>query len=523
MKNILFIFLALVLSTHAMAQDSSTLVFTLYTGQTLQQIRNIGASGCWFSEEIGTLWPAAKKERIAELLFSKEMDANGRPKGIGLSAFRYNIGAGTAEQGDSSGIKDPAHRVQCFLSPNGTYNWNKEQGYTWMLKQGKKYGVQTLIAFVNSPPVQFTKNGLGFKLVKDGSTNLREDKYEAYANFLSEVIKHFDKAGLHFNFISPVNEPQWDWSGTMGTAKQEGSPWLNEEIYNTVKALNSSLEKQKLNTSILITEAGMLSHLYAFNENTSGQINSFYGPQSPLYIGGMSHASAFIEGHGYFTDNGANLVNTRRALSDTIKKYNGLEFWQSEYCILGNGYKEKSIEKPSGMDIALFLAKVINFDFTVGNATAWHFWNSYEPGSAGNPLYFLIALNPKRATQPDSLYTVTKNLWVLGHYSRFVRPGMYRIETTRSDNLSDTAIAAQIMIAAFIDAKANTLVVNVINYTQEGRNIKFTLKSVAAGKPLKISKHYITSAKDGDDMKPYPLNDTMVPARSVSTFIFSNK
>ena len=521
MKNILFILFILTLSSHAIAQDSSTLVVTLYPDQTLQQIRNIGASGCWFSEVIGTLWPVEKKERIAELLFSKEMDATGQPKGIGLSAFRYNIGGGTAEQGDSSGIKDPAHRVECFLSPNGTYNWNKQKGYTWMLQQAKKYGVQTLIAFVNSPPVQFTKNGLGFKLVKDGSTNLREDKYEAYANFLSEVIKHFDKAGLHFNFISPVNEPQWDWSGSMGGAKQEGSPWSNEEIYNTVKALNSSLEKEKINTSILITEAGMLSHLYASNVKTSSQINSFYGAQSPLYIRGMSHVSAFIEGHGYFTDNSdANLVNTRRSLSDTVRKYNGLEFWQSEYCMLGNGYKENNTEKRSGMDIALFLAKVINYDFTIGNATAWHFWNSYEPGSVDNPLYFLIALNPNRATQPDSLYTITKNLWVLGHYSRFVRPGMYRIKTSLGNGLADTAITRQIMISAFIDNKANNLVVNVINYTNKDRNVTLVLNGKAVAKPLKLSKHYVTSAKDGDDIKPYPVNDMMLPARSVSTFIF---
>ena len=125
------------------------------------------------------------------------------------SAFRFNIGGGTAEQGDSSGISDVARRVECFLSPSGKYDWNKQQGYTWLLKQAKNYGVKNLIAFVNSPPVQFTKNGLGYKLQKDFVSNLQEDKYDAYANFLSTVVEHYDKINCHFNYISPVNEPQW--------------------------------------------------------------------------------------------------------------------------------------------------------------------------------------------------------------------------------------------------------------------------------------------------------------------------
>ena len=95
--------------------------------------------------------------------------------------------------------------MECFLSPDGQYDWNKQQGYIWMLQKAKKYGVEDLIAFVNSPPVQFTKDNLGFKLVKDFSTNLREDKYEAYADFLTTVIKHFDDIGLHFNYVTLYN------------------------------------------------------------------------------------------------------------------------------------------------------------------------------------------------------------------------------------------------------------------------------------------------------------------------------
>ncbi len=518
----------------AFSQQKMQLVFTINVNDTEQKIRNIGASACWFGEEIGKKWPAAEKASIAERLFSRGFETNGQPKGIGLSAFRFNIGAGTTEQGDSSGISDPARRVECFLSPQGKYDWNKQQGYTWLLKQAKEYGVKDLIAFVNSPPVQFTKNGLGFKLQKDFISNLKEDQYTNYTNFLATVIQHFDKINCHFNYISPVNEPQWDWSGVYGQAKQEGSPWTNEEIYKVVKSLNNSLQQKKLTTKIVTTEAAMLSNLYDSNAKASRQIAHFWNAKSDLFIGNLSHATSFVEGHGYFTDEGdENLLGTRKKLRDTLKKCNPrLEYWQSEYCMLGDGYKEKAItEKRSAMDCALFLAKVIHQDFTAGNATAWHYWNAFEPGAAdSNTRYYLIALNEPKDSASSKLYNVTKNLWALGHYSLFVRPGMYRLQTSRSDGLNDIAAAQQVMVSSFKDDK--TLVVNVINYTIENTIAGFALQGLPRAAKAKLIKRYITSAGAGEDMMPYPVENTaneksansydiILPARSITTLLFS--
>jgi len=536
MKIIPRVLLFILLPVYGFSQGKQEVVFTIQLNNTAQTIRNIGASGCWYSEEIGKDWPLAKKQRMAEVLFSRSFNKNGQPKGIGLSAFRYNIGGGTTEQGDSSGIDEPARRVECFLSPGGIYHWNKQVGYTWMLQQAKNYGVENLIAFVNSPPVQFTKDGLGYKLAKDYVTNLKEDKYNDYANFLAEVVKHFDGASLHFNYISPVNEPQWDWSGVPGQAKQEGSPWTNTEIYKTVTALNTSLSKQKLSTKILVTEAGMLTHLYdanGANGATGRQVATFFNPSSALYVGGLSNITPVIEGHGYFTEVGnRQTITVRSRLRDTVKKYgDGLEFWQSEYCMLGDGFKDgMKVRKRSAIDCALFLAKVIHTDFTVANATAWHYWNSFEPGPAdSNTLYYLVALNRNRATDTANLYTITKNAWALGHYSLFVRPGMMRIETGRNDGKDTMAAAEDIMISAFRDSASNNVVVNVINYTTEDRNVELVLNGLMANKTLRLTGHYVTSAKEGDDMKPYLVtsskgtaNDAHVvlPARSISSFIF---
>ena len=388
--------------------------------------------------------------------------------------------------------------------------------------------MENLIAFVNSPPVPFTKNGLGFKLEKDYTTNLKEGMEGAYAQFLAMVLKHFDSSQLHFDFISPVNEPQWDWTGTIGEAKQEGSPWTNEEIFTTTKALDSTISSHGLTTKILLPEAAMLNYLYAGNGNASHQIAAFWKGESPLYTGGLRHVAPFVEGHSYFTDNGdSNLVATRRSLRDTLAKYGPqLEYWQSEYCMLGEGFLDgKKTQKRSAIDCALFLAKVIHHDFTEGNATAWHYWNAYEPGPAdSNTRYYLIAMNPNRTTDTANLFTITKNLWALGHYSLFIRPGMYRVETGSRIAEKDNA-AQQIMLSAFRDSAGKKLVVNVINYTTEEKTAAVQLKGLLKNNTLRLVKRYVTSAKKGDDLKPYPVgnvsNILTLPARSISTFVFA--
>ena len=62
-----------------------------------QTIRNFSASDAWACQFVGN-WPEAKKNAIADWLFSMDTLANGSPRGIGLSMWRYNIGAGTAAQ-----------------------------------------------------------------------------------------------------------------------------------------------------------------------------------------------------------------------------------------------------------------------------------------------------------------------------------------------------------------------------------------------------------------------------------------
>jgi O-glycosyl hydrolase len=503
----------------AQQRNQKPLVITIDPKNKAQTIDNFGAAGCWYAEGIGKHWPTEKKERIAELLFSREQDPQGNPRGIGLSAWRFNIGGGTTEQGDSSGIRDVNRRVESFLQPDGTYDWTKQAGYTWFLRQAKHYGVEQLIAFSNTPPVPFTQNGLGFKTQKDYRANLKADQYEAYTDFLAEVLQHYEGEGLRFDYISPVNEPQWDWTGKFGEAKQEGSAWQNDEIARVVRALDQSLERKKLSTQIILPEAAKLTFLYGETSGAARQIQQFFGKNSPQHLAGLQHVPKLVVGHSYFTDAGDSAtVAIRQQVADTTRHY-GVRFWQSEYSMLADGFREGSKGRRSAMDCGLFLAKIIHQDLTVGNAAAWQFWNAFEPGRPDfDTRYYLIALQPN-AHHTDGNFFPTKNLWALGHYSLFIRPGMHRLTTRRSDNLTAVAAAQQVMVSAFAADKGKMVVV-AINYEPEARDLQLQVKGYKKGAAY---TRYVTTAAAADNLKPYPAGKVSqpisLPPRSITTLV----
>ena len=71
--------------------------------QPQQTMDHFSASDAWSMHIIGK-WPQEKQDQVADWLFSNDNDANGKPKGIGLSLWRFNVGAGSTEQGEASQI-----------------------------------------------------------------------------------------------------------------------------------------------------------------------------------------------------------------------------------------------------------------------------------------------------------------------------------------------------------------------------------------------------------------------------------
>jgi hypothetical protein len=181
-----------------------------------------------------------KREQIAELLFSTDTDENQNPKGIGLSGWRFNIGGGSAEQGVASEIGDEWRRAECFLNPDGTYNWSKQGGAAMVPEKCNCLWCKSYYCFCEQPRRYIIQ-----KMARPGpgggnSTNLSGDNYSAFAQFLATVIDEVEtREQVEIDYVSPVNEPQWDWDNK----GQEGSPYTNSEIADVTKEVVIAIDK----------------------------------------------------------------------------------------------------------------------------------------------------------------------------------------------------------------------------------------------------------------------------------------
>ena len=112
---------------------------TINAGQTFQTIKGFAASDCWTPAFVGKYWTNTRNE-IAELLFSSEI-ADGQPKGIGLSMWRVNMGGGSMEQGDESGISNVSRRAESYLNDDLTLDWDPLRRATLFYGTGKRIGL----------------------------------------------------------------------------------------------------------------------------------------------------------------------------------------------------------------------------------------------------------------------------------------------------------------------------------------------------------------------------------------------
>lgn len=494
-------------------EDSSAIVYTADFSKIYQTVHNFGASDAWSMQFVGKNWPENDRQRIAQLLFSTETDQNGRSLGVGLSAWRFNIGGGSAEQGAESKIEDEWRRAECFLESDGTYNWERQAGQQWFLQQAKEYGVKDFVGFVNTPPVYLTRNGKAWS--QDGlKSNLDASNATAYSKFLVEVIKGIEtKTGVELNYISPFNEPQWEWT----CCKQEGSPWNNDELAATTRIISAALLENGLATKIDLTEAGQINYLYEKRsvDARSNQLEDFYLPGSEKYLMYLSNVAPKVCGHSYWsTWDYTNLINSRKNFRKQLETINPeLEYWMSEYCILEDNAEINGNKRDLGIDAALYLAKVIQADLVLANASAWHWWLAVSPYNYKDGLIYI-----DKNKYSGKIYE-SKMLWSLGHFSKFIRPESKRIEISRKDGELFENHLNELSTSGYITPD-NKMVVVHINQSNMEQSVKI---DGVAGKFDKMCR-YITTAAEEDNLR---LADThaasesiLIPARSIVTCVY---
>jgi len=179
----------------------------------------------------------------------------------------------------------------------------------------------------------------------------------------------------------------------------------------------------------------------------------------------------------------------------------GKEFWETEM------YDWASSTEDPGMTSALRTAKLMHEALTISNVNAWHFWWVYpcSAASCGNGALWSQGTNSKS----------TKRLWIMGNYSRFVRPGFFRIDAT-------VAPTSGVTLTAYRDSLSTKIVVVALNTNTSNTAQDFSITGVV---PTKVTAWVTDGTRNLVAQPEQALTSSTytysLPASSVTTLVFN--
>ena len=367
---------------------------TIDEEQTHQTIESFGTSGAWWSQYVGT-WDdkfqgtmRTNRERIATLLYDPIF-------GIGLTNYRYNLGAGSADSGNGD-YWDPNRRAQSFEVAPGEYDWSKDAGAQWFVKEVTRLGCEEVVLFFNSPIERLTKNGWAH-LTPGTTSNIDPVNYAEWAVYACDVAEYFLSQGIPVKFLSPINEPQWAWDDG-----QEGCHYEPSQIAGVYIAFLEEMEKRPALAGVEL----------------SGPESGEWGGQTIQYVSALLGNQKLSE-HFKAVDNHSYWSNTQSKVSfkNWMKvQYPDVKIRMSEWREMVNG-------TDLTMDSAIHLAQCVQEDLTVLDAVAWCTWVGVSPGGYRDGLIHAT----ENGTGEKSIVPL-KRLWAYGNYTRFIRPGFVRVD-----------------------------------------------------------------------------------------------
>jgi O-glycosyl hydrolase len=354
-----------------------------------QTFEGWGSSLCWWAVKAGA-WDEANYQKLVGAIADPDT-------GLGYTIFRYNIGGGDQPghnhltKGDGGG-KVPGYKT----SESGSYDWSADPGQRNILMAlNKRVKDPIYEAFSNSPPWWMTKSGC-VSGSNDGSDNLKEDYFDDFAEYLSEVAKHFKTEwGVTFRTVEPFNEPSAGWWKANGD--QEGCGFKNNQSKMIVE-LGKALKSKGLFPETMVSAADETSIKQAHDQLGN------YTAEALSYLGQVNTHS--------YSDGSyrAQLYNRAFAL--------GKRLWQSE---------TGPLHKSGDENITLWMANVIIQDLRDMKAEAWIDWQLGDPAEN----WRTFAMNHSKQT-----FSYGPRYYMHAAFSRFIRPGSRIIASDNGNTLA---------------------------------------------------------------------------------------
>ncbi|WP_010248627.1 carbohydrate-binding protein [Acetivibrio cellulolyticus] len=329
-------------------------------------------------------------------------------------------------------------------------NWSKE------LATAKKAVEKGAIVFASpwNPPSDmvetFTRNGVA------NQKRLRYDKYAAYAQHLNDFVKYMKDNGVDLYAISVQNEPDYasDWTW-----------WTPQEMLNFMKNNAGSITGCK----VIAPES------FQYLKNMSDPILNDATALDNMDILGAHFYGTSISNMSYplFQQKGA-----------------GKELWMTEVYV-PNSDSNSADRWPEAIEVAYNMHNAL----VEGNFQAYVWW------------YIRRQYGPMKEDG-----NVSKRGYMMAQYSKYVRPGYYRVDATKNPNTN-------VYVSAYTGD--NKVVIVAINKGTSAVSQKFNIQG---GSPSTISAYTTTGSQNlaaGSVNVSASSFTAQLPAESVTTFVGS--
>ncbi|RYP63051.1 hypothetical protein DL769_007077 [Monosporascus sp. CRB-8-3] len=364
---------------------------TVNVGSTLQQIDGFGVSQAFGrAAEFRDMLSGSPQRQGLDYLFNTTT-------GAGLTIIRNRIGSGPVAS-DCILPKNPG-------GPSATPDYvfdEDDRGQVWFTQRAMEYGVKTIYADAWSAPGFMKTNGVevngGYLCGTPGHGCSSGDWRQAYANLLVQYVKFYAERGMPITQVGFLNEPDYS---TSYSSMQSGA----NEAASFIPILYDTLAKQGLsNVSIACCDAmGWNSQ----RSMTQGLISQ-----------GVEKYLGYVTSHMYTGDPNSP-INTR------------LKTWQTEGADLNSRWCATWYSN-GGLCEGMTWANKIHTGLASANLSAYIYWQGVEVNQFQASSYLVAS--------DGTVVTPSGRLWAFAMWSRFVRPGAYRVAT--SGSVSSTGVTA---------------------------------------------------------------------------------
>jgi glucuronoarabinoxylan endo-1,4-beta-xylanase len=412
----------------APAQSSGTVDFTTH----LQPIDGFG-----FADPFGRSGYVEQSPAVRDAIVDQFFNP---VTGAGASILRIGIITDSNIEPESPG------------SPTAppTYAWDGvDGGQVWFAQQAQKYGVKRFYADSwSAPGFMKTNNDMDNGGAICGTPNATcptGDWRQAYASYLVQYATFYKQAGIPITDLSFVNEPNENVS-------YASMVLTTAQVIDFLKVLGPTMQSSGLGINLNCCDHSNWSGAKTYTAAVVAD------PVASQYVNTYT-------GHEYGVLATSPLPTTKNT-------------WMSEWASANATAFNVTWDIPSNaQNDGMHLANDISNALSLGSVSAYVYWYGDSTGATGG---FVQMSDTSNATS----FVVTKRLFALAGFARFVRPGAFRVPaSTDNSNLN---------ITAFINVNGNK-VINIVNNATTTVTAALTLDANTANA---VPTSYFTDEND---------------------------